>query len=279
MQAQLAGSLEPEPEPEADLKQELHDLARLFTALRQGAQPALRREVLLDADELEGHCSYIPRPWMLSPSGDAAATAWSRILSSSDEDSSSDNADAMDGDNEVQGLQMAVAGTSGAWETATSAGGPGRLRSWSTEYGKGWLPSGRYFVTVHVSDRYDPQTGARVQGFDTAEGWLPEYFLGDANVPHPSQACFSDDESLAAAVVMDLGRGCCTQVIILGICLRFLQIVHLDTRGVVEVAWLPGTTKLVITQRRQLACVSVYPRQCSRRFRACMVCPCCCPIA
>ena len=258
MQAQLAGSLEPKPEPEADLKQELHDLARLFTALRQGTPPALRREVLLDADELEGNCSYIPTSWMLS--GHAAAVAWSRTLGSSDADSASDYIEPDSEDDEVQGLQMMVVGPSGAWETAASAGGPGWLRSWSAQHGKGWTHSGRLFGTAHASNRCDLHTGARTQVFDMAEGWLPECYLGegeyfDANVPHGSQACFSDDESLAAAVVYGIGLGSLTKVVIFGVHQHCTQFVLLEAPSATHLAWLPGSTKLVIMHAGKLACV------------------------
>ena len=275
MQAQLPGSLEPqtlaqaepesdsEPELAAELRQELHDLARLFTALRQGASPALRREISLDANELEGACSYIPRPWMLSPSGHAAAVAWVRRLSSAEVDSASDHYLMAIDNNKVQGLQMIVVRPSGAWETATTAGGPGWLRSWSAQYGKGWSQSGRYFGTAHASNRYDLHTGARTQVFGTAEGWLPESYLGDdqygyANVPNGSQACFSDDDSLAAAVVYSIGRGCSDQLVIFGVHQQITQFVPLESSHI-HLAWLPGSTTLVIMHIDKLACMSALP--------------------
>ena len=259
MQAQLPGSLEPEPEsapepgPAADLKQELHGLARLFMALRHGASPSLIMDELLDAAE-HSKGSYMPCSWMLSPSGLAAALVWVRpphlLLSSSSSESSpvSWESDAYVAE---LGIQMVVLGASGIWETAATAGAPGLLEA-PAGAGKCWSPSGRYFVTAHASDDRRAERGVRTQIFDTAAGWLPEYYIGEdpedlsAGVPLRGQACFSDDESLAAAVVMDMGLDHRIQVAIFGVHQRCMRLVPVGDLGCLGLVWLPGTSTLII---------------------------------
>ena len=246
MQAKLPGSLDAEATAGADLRQELNELARLFRALRQGYAPTLVKRRLLDTAKLTSRC-YVPCIWLLSPSGQAAALGWIRPQ------------------DKGRGLQMVTQGPSGSWKTVPKAGGPTELRDWSSEFGKAWSHSGRYFVTAHGSDPPGSPRGARVQIFDTAGGWLPEYYLGDhptwsnANVPFKAHACFSADESMAAAAVYGVGQSPSThKVVVVGVHQRFTCLVPVARLWYVHLAWLPGTTTLVILHTEgtcRLACV------------------------
>ena len=290
VQAQLSGSLDsepapapaPEPEPEsepeaecspgADLRQQLNQLARLFTALRQGASPALLREALLRADALGGECEYAPSPCMLSPSGHAAAVPWVRFLSSSDSDSSENSSDEDSRSKRERGLQMVVLGPSGTWDTAAIAGGQGWLRPICAEHGKGWSPDGRYFLSALISEACGLPGGKSIQIFDTARGWLRERYLDNdddensedvdsqdfgAAQPHQGDACFSDEGLLAAARICDVRRDCSGLIAIFGPHQPSTHFVPVPAgSGGIQLAWLPGTTRLVIMGAGRLACIS-----------------------
>ena len=284
VQVQLPGSLEPEPEPEAefspgaDTRQQLNQLARLFTALHQGASPTLLREALLRAAELEGDYHYVPSPWMLSRSGRAAAVPRLKFLSSSDSDSSADldgSADSTDDgwqSSREHGLQMVALGPSGTGKIVETAGRQGWLRSACHGIGKGWSPSGRYFLSALVRDCSHRPCGQRIQIIDAADGRLAECSLGESNnddghdgglegfrgcPPFLRQACVSDNDCLAAALVLGVGRDHDTLIAIFGVNQPFAHFVPVSSEsGGPQLAWLPGTTKLVIMGAGRLACIS-----------------------